>query len=537
MRQPVDEGPRSALVRRLVWALLCVAAVVPFLVAAFPPLYDYYHWVFEGHLFASLAFGGTPQDEAIAEAYGIAHLPVPNMAATIVMGLLNVCLPPLVAGRVFTASCALLFAAGFSYMARSLQGRPTVLGVLGFPWAFGFFLYKGYLSYVFSVAVAFFAIGLLHRKTGGGVRAPGWSGSIALGALAVLLFLSHLVGWVVFVGVAGLYALSLLRSDRRTAVRMLLPVLPSFVLPAWYAAGAGGDRSILYYHSWSDKLRSLVEPWFLYLQTDPVPPPFPTVWLSVGGLVILAGLLFASRDRGPERRIARPLLALAALLVLVALVLPFNNFKGMNRPDGRLVFPALLIAAAALPFRRETARAQVLVGGLVLAGVGLHAFEYHRASRFLEKIEATLEETTPRDEPGLSVAIILPGPDSGCRGGPFSLPIGRTDTLRWFGLVPMLEAEGVRVSLMATSVVEKYFGHDELRDLKSVALEPWNMVELARSSRSYAAQYSYAEIFGCPNDVARASAALSPYFDEVATGHGFAVLVPVDLPEPASPAP
>src|SRR5437764_1309182 len=57
---PVADAGRLAW-----WVVLSVAAIVPFLVAQFPPLYDFYHWVFQGHIAKLLLFGGSEGAGAI----------------------------------------------------------------------------------------------------------------------------------------------------------------------------------------------------------------------------------------------------------------------------------------------------------------------------------------------------------------------------------------------------------------------------------------------------------------------------------------
>jgi len=523
-------GARSTARSAALWLVLSVAALLPFLLAALPPLYDYYHWVFEGRLFSSLAFGsGGAVDEAIADAYGIRSVPVPNAAATVVLGLLNLALPPLIAGRVFAACCALAFALGFAFLTRSIQRRPSVAELLGFPWAFAYFFYKGYLSYVLSVALSFVAIGALLRASDGGRRAPRPLAIAALFAGSVVLFLCHLVGWAFLLASALLLALELARSDRRAAALLLAPFAPSLILPLWYVLGGGGGRDSVYYASWGDKLRSLLEPWFLFVRTDPIPARFPVLGLSIGGLALLAALVLAQRGENPERLPARPLLLLAALLGAAALLLPYNNFMGMNRPDGRIIYPAVLIGLASIPYRRVGGRGLLLATATCLAILGLHAFEYAGASRYLERVEAGLEASLPEEGPGVSLAVILPNRESGC-GGPGRLSLGRSDTLRWFGLVPLMDSEGARVSLMATSLVEKHFDHDDFHDLKSVVVAPELIPELVLRSRDWARHYTYVEIFGCPRDAERASLALAPYFDVAGSGPGYAVLHPAAFP-------
>jgi hypothetical protein len=86
---------------------------------------------------------------------------------TVLASALDVFLPAETSGRVLLALCVLVFGAGFRFLMRSVQGRPTATELLGPPLAYGSFLYAGYLSYVFSLGVAFFGIGLVHRLESG----------------------------------------------------------------------------------------------------------------------------------------------------------------------------------------------------------------------------------------------------------------------------------------------------------------------------------------------------------------------------------
>jgi hypothetical protein len=335
------------------------------------------------------------------------------------------------------------------------------------------------------------------------------------------------LGWAIFVGAAFVYASALTRQIGWGAgAGVALAPAASFALAMWYALASAGRRGNITYASWGDKLRSLLEPWTLFVRTDPIPPPFPTGWIAVSALAAVVSFAVATRERGPDRKALGAPLLLALALAAVALALPFNNFQGMNRPDGRLIFPAVLIAALALPYRRATVRSALVAGALAAACVALHAVEYRHASVALDEIRRGLDEAIPKGEPGLSLTIVLPDERSGCGGtNPLGLHLGRTDTLRWFGLLHQMEGDGVRASLMITSVVTKRYGHDDPHDLKSIAKEPWQTPDLAAAAESYADAYAYVEIFGCQNDVGAASRALSPYFEEVATGPGYSVLL------------
>src|SRR6185295_18325511 len=92
------------------WLLLSAATVVALCSTGFLPFYDYYQWLFQGHVVAVLLFGADPGSGAIAHAYSLSPVPVPNLAAPVVIGLLDTVLPIEVAGRVFVVVTVLGFA-------------------------------------------------------------------------------------------------------------------------------------------------------------------------------------------------------------------------------------------------------------------------------------------------------------------------------------------------------------------------------------------------------------------------------------------
>src|SRR5207249_1344907 len=124
-----------------------------------------YQWLFQGHIVRDLLVGAGQGTESARSLYEVTHAPVTNLVSPVGIGLLNLFFALTTAGRIFLALCVLSFAYAFAYLVRSVQQRPTAIEFLGFPWAFGYFMYKGYDSYLFSLALAFVAIGWLHRST------------------------------------------------------------------------------------------------------------------------------------------------------------------------------------------------------------------------------------------------------------------------------------------------------------------------------------------------------------------------------------
>ena len=86
---------------RLWWIILTVGAILPFAVVQLPPLYDYYHWVFVGHLVPLLLPGAQAGAPVVNQLYGLTWLPIPNLGEPVLIALLGLVLPAEVAGRVF----------------------------------------------------------------------------------------------------------------------------------------------------------------------------------------------------------------------------------------------------------------------------------------------------------------------------------------------------------------------------------------------------------------------------------------------------
>src|SRR3954451_12010938 len=84
-----------------VWLLLSAATVVALCSTGFLPFYDYYQWLFQGHIVAVLLFGADPGPGYVAEGYSLSPVPVPNLAAPVLIGLFDTVLPTEAAGQVF----------------------------------------------------------------------------------------------------------------------------------------------------------------------------------------------------------------------------------------------------------------------------------------------------------------------------------------------------------------------------------------------------------------------------------------------------
>src|SRR5689334_17173906 len=77
----VPSGGRVRLIALLLWAGIVAGAAALLLSARFPPLYDYYHWLYEGKIVADLWFGSATAAATAARNYTLLARPIPNLAS------------------------------------------------------------------------------------------------------------------------------------------------------------------------------------------------------------------------------------------------------------------------------------------------------------------------------------------------------------------------------------------------------------------------------------------------------------------------
>jgi hypothetical protein len=130
-------GPAADLARRAVVAAGAARPAEPAPVArplgrhavqhAFLPFYDYYLWLFQGHVVSVLLFGSDAGSTGLAGDYFLSPVPVPNLAAPIAIGALDAVLPTEAAGQLFAVLTVLGFAVAFGVLVRTIQQRRPVV--------------------------------------------------------------------------------------------------------------------------------------------------------------------------------------------------------------------------------------------------------------------------------------------------------------------------------------------------------------------------------------------------------------------------
>lgn len=507
----------------LLWGLVSLVAILPLVLTEFPPLYDYFHWLYTGHLVTGLLFG-VHHGPAAAVAYSLVPVPVPNLAAPVGIGLLGGVFSREVAGGIFLAVCVLVAAYGFAFLVRSVQGQRTAAEWLGWPWAYGYFLAKGYLSYLLGLGLVCIAVGVLHRATGGATHGPSRRALVGLAGLSVGLYLAHLMAWAVFMAVCGIYGLVLVRRGwGRAALALGASWLPALGLFGWYLASPRGATTLLFYPSLTEKALALIAPWQLFLRADPFPALVPVFWANLAGLALLGALWLVLLGRPRLVPAARPLLGVSALLAVGAVLLPIYQISDLIRPDERLVLPAILFTLAAFRYRPLRVGRGLLAAGCVLLLLGVHVIEYQRASAAMETIDAATSAAIPRHASVLALTVYEWEAGGACQREPVGWSLG-APTLKWFALDRLAETRRQRTNLMETSlVIPRFDPAADGADLLVTQMTP-EEVRAAPLGARYAATYPYVEVFGCPADLQTAQQAFAPQYTFATGGSYFAVL-------------
>ncbi len=509
--RPLPDQPRAHCVLRM---LLVAAAIAALATPRFLPFYDYPEWLLQGQIVHDLWTGAISGGVPVSQLYTLLPVPVPNLAAPVGIALLAFALPIALAGRVFLILGVLGFGFGYAFLVRRWQGRATVLEFTGLLWAFGYFLQRGYVGYLFALPIAFVGIGLLHPVL---QQSPRRGRLAGLMALQVLAFLAHLVAWGVLVVAVGCYALAVCRRGRRVeAGRLMATAVPTVVLLAWYTVGSRDAGHLAPYGSIRDKVLSLVEALQFFLRLDPFPgvvPIFPAQLLVTLALVVIIGCNVRRRELPAALR--TPAVVVALVLAAVAVLDPIGNVNSLTKPDQRLLFPAILLLLAGLPWKPIRAWTGAATVTVVFATLVLHGVAWGSLDVPLQRTFDAVVSAVP---PATSVTTVAVPADGGCDPG-FGPSVG-IPALKWFDAMRMLRLHQVRADLQETSAVMLRFDPHADPGLETLSTAAVAAAETVRAT----APSMYIEVFACPADVAVVSNGLAPQYQPVTGGDGYAVL-------------
>jgi hypothetical protein len=334
----------------------------------------------------------------------------------------------------------------------------------------------------------------------------------------VLAYLAHLVGWAVLAVTVGGYAVVLWRRHRRRrdALAVAATLLPAAGLLLWYALARAGGGHLAWYSSMRDNALSLGEALHLFLRLDPFPGVVPVFAAQVAvGLALLLLLATALRRASRREWLGSPVLLAGLVLAALAVLDPVGNLDALTKPDQRLLFPAVLLVAAALPARVRTRRSTAAAAGVVAASLALHALAWTSLDAPLGAVSDALDRTVPA---GVAVTTVAVPPAGGCAPG--AGPTIGIPALKWFDVGRQLRLGQLRADLQETSAVALRFDPrtgPTLRTLTPSAVQAADAVRAAGPA-------DYVEVFACPPDQARVTRDLAASYRTLTAGPGYAIL-------------
>ena len=366
---PANLLPMTEPTPRLYWSVIAFAAIatlLPVMLTAVPPLYDY-----AGHLARIVTTWRILTDTDPSGNFALVADIVPNLAMDgIVLAFMWLGLPAEIAGRVFLGLTLLLIGGGVLAFHRTLFARRSLFPALALPFVYGNTLLWGFMNYLFGIGVMLLAAALWERLRRVSLAAAG----LWLALLAVLAFFSHLIAALLLFGVVvGLQASRLLAARRTwpAFVVALAAFLPTVALmlasPLLDKHTPTAPRTGGLFIGWTailDRIRG-----FTYLGTtysDEIEQ------IAVLAVLALAVYLLARRRLTLHWPMALPL----AGLTVIYLVLPDGWFGTAFVPHRLpLAILGLALAMADAPGRQRALAAFVTVLMVIRIAIVLPAWQ------------------------------------------------------------------------------------------------------------------------------------------------------------------
>ncbi|WP_041448241.1 hypothetical protein [Anaeromyxobacter sp. Fw109-5] len=257
-------------------------------------------------------------------------------------------------------------------------GGDRYWALLGFPAAFGFAFYWGFLNFLVAVPLGILFVALAYEYASFPTRSLG----IAVGASAVLLFFAHAL---VF-GICGATAAGMIALRARGLhgfVRRAVPLAAALMVAlCWAAWTHSREPQSNWPHAWGVDLHRLFQ--FPMLVLGPRPPIRLSVsWLEVAALLLMLAAVVATRPR-LSRDPARWVPGVAALAVVQLGPTRVADIALVAERFAMFLVPFCLFAVngAANPRRSRWGHAALValvVGWMVVLTARFHAFDEEAA--------------------------------------------------------------------------------------------------------------------------------------------------------------
>ena len=354
--------------------------------------------LYNAHILLDL-FSGR-QVDFYGKWFEVNPAPEPNWFGHAVLMVLMQVFPPFLAEKLLLSSYVIFYAIALRMLLKTLHPSAEYLVFLGFPFIYQYTFQMGFYNYSFSI-LFFFVILRYGWKIHDQLTLLRLMG---LGALLLLQYFTHPVGYFYSLAGLGLYLLSFLRKDSLTevsqkGVKVLLAALPSLILLGDYFFRKGGIRPeagseslfslLLNFGKFSSLILLVEEERFISI----------ALALTIG---MLGGYAFYKRIRLQEGKQGDLFLG----LWVIALITYFGNIGGLAGAgvlSVRLQFLPYLMMLLWLAFfpMGDRWKERIVIVGLVLSS----SFIVIRLPAYLRTQDALDEylAVAPYIEPGHSV--------------------------------------------------------------------------------------------------------------------------------------
>lgn len=130
--------------------LLGVTAIYLFSFA-YLPLQDFPQWIYHGHVFNQLVFHGNDY----SGFFSLHPYIPPNASATVLIGVFEVFVQPIVAGKIFLLLCAtLIYFGSWNLLVSLTQSKHPVFALIAFSGIFSIFFILGLMNFLFGLGLA-----------------------------------------------------------------------------------------------------------------------------------------------------------------------------------------------------------------------------------------------------------------------------------------------------------------------------------------------------------------------------------------------
>ena len=180
------------------------------------PLQDFPQWIYHGHVFNQILF----HHNDFGGFFSFHPYIPPNASATVLIGLFEFIVPPVIAGKIFLLLCIILIYFGsLSVLTTLTKSRSLLFVFISFSACFNLFFYMGYMNFLFGLGIALISCSyvLQYEKS---------VNSYLMSFLFLLCYCSHFVSLLIlFIPVLAVLIYTRDRVFFRKMITSFLPTL------------------------------------------------------------------------------------------------------------------------------------------------------------------------------------------------------------------------------------------------------------------------------------------------------------------------